>query len=140
MLLSARFLSNVASVNIFDWVQPIEFNEGDPVTVYLQLVDASLDKEVQGWKPVVAGRRYVPASGATLQVIVQNIDDAKTLTKVATQPFPTTDPSIWSFSIAATDQVAGTVSLTLVLTEGGTVRRGLIKAAIRVYPTDPGDC
>lgn len=141
MLLSARFLANVASVNVFDWVQFVELNTGDPVTVYLQLVDASVDTETQGWKPIVSGRRYMPASGATLQVILKNVDDAKTLTKVATQAFPTSDPSIWSFQIAATDvNVQGTVSLTLVLTEGAVIRRGLVKAAIRVYPVTPGDC
>lgn len=141
MLLSARFLTNVDSVNDFIWVQQVEMNAGDQVTVTMQLVDASLDKEVQGWKPIISGRRYVPASGAMLQVILQSIDDTQTLTKVATQPFPTTDPSLWSFTIGANDAVAqGTVSITLVLTEGSVVRRGLIKAAIRVYPVDPGDC
>ena len=44
------------------------------------------------------------------------------------------------FQIAAADAVKGTVSLTLVLTEGATIRRGLIKAGIRVYSTQPGDC
>lgn len=139
MLLQARFLDNVCSVNIFDWVQPVEFFEGDPVTVSLQLIDASLDTEAQGWKPTPAGRRYVPASGATLQVILKNISDAKTYTKTASQPYPTTDPSIWSFQVAATDAVKGTVSLTLVLTEGSVVRRGLVKAALRVRSATPGD-
>jgi hypothetical protein len=140
MLLSARFLANVSDVNNFDWIRQVEMNAGDPVTVYVQLVDASLDKSVQGWEPIISGRRYMPASGATLQVQLKNVDDTKTLNKIATQAFPTSDPSIWSFQIAATDDVQGTVSLTLVLTEGAVIRRGLIKAAIRVYPVTPGDC
>lgn len=140
MLLSARFLTDVASVNQFGYAQPLEFTQGDAVTVYVQLIDASQDRETAGWKPLVAGRRYMPAVGASLQVIIQNIDDAKVLTKNATQVFPTSDPSIWSFNISASDAVQGTVSLTLVLTEGGTIRRGLLKGGIRVYPTDPSDC
>jgi hypothetical protein len=102
-------------------------NEGDPVTVFVQLIDASLDK-------AVGGRRYMPASGATLQVVLMNIDTAKTYTKNASQPYPTSDPSIWSISIAAADLVRGTVNAQLVLTEGAVIRRGLLPAAIRVHP------
>jgi hypothetical protein len=82
----------------------------------------------------------MPAVGATLQVIVQNLDDAKTYTKTATQSFPTSDPSIWSFGISANDLITGTISLTLVLTEGSVVRRGLVKAGLRGYSTTPRDC
>jgi len=134
MLLSSRFLDNVSSVNSFDFVDKVEFFSGDQATVTLQLIDASLDKENAGFRPLTAGRRFVPASGATLQVILKNLDDAKTYTKVASQPFPTTDPSIWQFSISAADAVSGTVSLQLTLTEGAVIRRSLIKAALRVYP------
>ena len=140
MVLGARFLSNVGSVNDFLYVQNVEFSEGDPVVVYLQLVDTTLDRVETGWAPVLAGRRYMPASGASLQVILKNVDDAKTYTKIASQPFPTSDPSIWSFPVAASDAVKGTVSLTLVLTEGSSIRRGLVKAAFRVFSTTPGDC
>lgn len=141
MLLGARFMNDVASVNVFDWVQQVEMTEGDgPVTVTFQLIDKSVDREDLGWKPLAAGRRYVPASGATMQVILKNIADSKTLTKVATQPFPTTDPSIWQFQIAAADAVKGTVSLTIALTEGATVRRAMVPAAIRAYSNTPGDC
>lgn len=141
MLLRARFMNNVASVNQFDWVQQVEMSEGDgPVTVTFQLIDSSVDREDQGWKPNVAGRRYVPAAGATLQVVLKNIDDAKTLTKVASQAYPTTDPSVWSFQIASTDPVKGTISLALILTESAKVTRGLVPAAIRVYSNTPGDC
>lgn len=141
MLLGARFMNNVASVNAFDWVQQVDMTEGDgPVTVTFQLIDKSLDREDQGFKPTAAGRRYMPAAGATLQVILKNIADANTLTKVASQVFPTTDPSIWSFQIASADYVKGTVSMTLVLTEGAKVTRGPISAAIRVQSNSPGDC
>lgn len=130
MLLSARFLSGVASVNLYEVTHPLEMSAGDPVTVFLQLVDASLDRS--GDFP---GRRYVPAAGSTLQVVLVNVDGSKSITKNASQPYPTSDPSIWTFSIAASDAVRGTVTVQLVLTEGSVVRRGLLPAAIRVRPT-----
>ena len=137
MLLGARFLANVNSVNSFDVVDKVEFSEGDPVTVYFQLVDKSLDRAEDGWKPHSAGRRYIPASGASLQVVILNLDSDKTYTKTASQTYPTTDPSIWAFTISATDSVRGTPNLRLVLTEGSTVRRALLPGAVRVYPTLP---
>ena len=141
MLLGARFMNNVASVNAFDWALQTEMTEGSgPVTVYFQLVDKSLDRDDQGFRNFATGRRYMPASGATLQVILKNIADAATLTKVASQAFPTSDPSIWSFQIASSDLVKGTVSMTLVLTEGSKVTKALVPAGILVYSNSPGDC
>ncbi len=126
MLLSARWLQNVSTVNDWDFCDKVEFSEGDPVTVYLQLTDVSRDKPL--------GRRYVPEDDSTLQVTITNLDNAKAYAKTATQPYPTTDPSIWSFSISANDAVKGTPSIQLMLTEGAVVRRVLLKAAIRVAP------
>ena len=62
MLLSARMINNVGSVNAFEWAQEVEFTAGDTQDVYFQLVDASVDKATQGFKP--GGRRYAPAAGA----------------------------------------------------------------------------
>ncbi len=126
MLLSARWLTNVVDVNTWDYADKVEFNEGDPVSVYFQLNDLSKDKPL--------GKRYVPEAGATLQVTVTNLDDSKVYAKVATQVYSTTDASIWRFTISATDDITGTPSIQLQLTEGATVRRVLLKAAIRVHP------
>lgn len=133
MLLSARLLNNVQSVNAFDTVSAVEMASGDQVTVYLQLIDASLDRDN---KP--SGRRYVPASGALLSAVIQHLDDAKKLQKLAVQAFPTTDPSIWSFVINSTDtSVKGTVDLVLTLQEGNVVRNCRLQGAIRVTPVVP---
>jgi hypothetical protein len=134
MILSARFLTNAANVNSFDYSEFVEFVEGDTVTVYLQLVDSSKDLDRDGFKP--AGRRYVPVSGATLTVTVDNINDAKKVIRAASQPFAN-DPSIWSFQIMATDTVKGTANLRLTLTESGVVRKGFIQPAFRVWPATP---
>lgn len=129
MILSARFLNSVGSVNDYCYMQQVQFTEGDQLDVYLQLIDAAKMNTADGWKP--AGLRYMPAAGATLSVTVDNIDDAKKVTRAATQPFPL-DPSIWKFTVMATDVIRGTQNLKLSLSQGGVLTRGLVKAAVRV--------
>lgn len=132
-MLSARLLNAVQDVNHFDTVNAVEATEGDQVTVYLQLVDASLDRD-----KAPKGRRYIPASGAMLTVVVQHIDDAKKLVKPASMPFPTTDPSIWSFVVNSTDtSVRGTVDLVLTLQEGTVVRNARLQSAMRFQTVVP---
>lgn len=123
-------LSNVGSVNIFDYVDQTEATEGDVYRVYFQLIDATQDKALKGFKP--AGRRWAPAAGATLTATLNNIDDAKVLTRGAVQAFPTLDASIWYVQVLATDFVRGTVDIALVLNESGVLTRGVIKAAVSV--------
>lgn len=121
MILSARFLNSVGSVNDFAYVQQAQFVEGDQLDVYFQLTDLA--------KP--GNPRYMPAAGATLSVTVDNIDDAKKITRAAVQPF-VLDPSIWKLSIMAIDGIKGTKNLLLNLSEGGVLKHGLVKAALRV--------
>jgi hypothetical protein len=132
VLLSCRFLTDVGSVNSYDSVSQFKMGEGEAVTVYLQLIDASKDRADQGFNP--AGRRFVPASGATLQVILNNVDTAKTITKNATLAYSGLDHSIWRFDIASTDKVVGTVNLTLSLTESAKITKGIVLAGILSQP------
>jgi hypothetical protein len=129
MLLSARPLENVQTVNSYEIVDHLEFTEGDGPSLYFQLIDLTKDRSEQGFIP--AGRRYMPAAGATLQVIFDNLDDAKVTTKVAVQPF-VQDASIWRVDLMPTDPVIGTVRVKLVLTEGAAVKRATLDAALRV--------
>lgn len=129
MLLSVRPLNNVVGVNDFESVDHLEFTEGDGPSLYFQLIDLSKDRSEQGFLP--AGRRYMPATGATLQVTFDNLDDAKVTTKTATQPF-SGDPSIWRVDLMSTDPVSGTVRAKFALTEGVVVRRAVLDAALRV--------
>lgn len=129
MLLSARMLNAVANVNTFEYVSAVEFTEGDAPSIYFQLVDSSLDKLLRP-----TGRRYMPASGAVLQCVINNIgqfDPNKdtTITRFATQPFAG-DPSIWKLVLLPTDAVRGTCSIQLTLTEGSVVTRGLASNVI----------
>ena len=129
MLLSARILSNLTNVNSYDLGQAMTFTEGDTVTVYLQLIDLNKDT---GNKPL-SGRRYVPAAGATLSVVMKSNNSAKTITKVATAPFAT-DLSIWSFNLLPADLAKGTLSLQLTLTQSTVATYGRADAALLVEP------
>lgn len=129
MLLSARLLNNVTNVNSYDTGLQVQFTEGDQLTVYLQLIDLAKDPDARP----LTGRRYVPASGSTLQITLKSNDTAKTITKVASNPF-SGDLSIWSFPILSSDQIKGTWTLLLTLTEGAVQTRGRIEAGMLVQP------
>ena len=130
MLLSAQIL-NLYSVNSYEIAQSAFWTIGDTTSFYLRLVDASLDRPEQGFYP--AGRRYVPASGSTLQVKFNAITSTVASTKTAVQPFPTLDPSIWRVDITSTDKFVGSMDLILVLNEAGTIKNGRVPQAINVH-------
>ena len=133
MLLSVRPLENAVSVNNFEVVQSLRFREGDAPTISFMLIDAARDRPERGFSP--AGRRYIPAAGATLQVTLININDSHKVVRAATQPFPG-DLSIWALQLQPTDQLLGTVSMVLLLTETVNsqvvVTNGGLSAAISI--------
>lgn len=116
MLLSLRFLTDVSSVNSWESVSAVEIYSGDSQTLFFQLVDASLDRPEQGFRP--SGRRYMPPAGSTLRVTFVNLDDAKKVVRVASQPYAQ-DGSIWSIPILSTDPIKGTSTMNLELKEPG---------------------
>lgn len=131
MLLSARFLNDCQNVNSWEPAVQLSWTEGDALDIYFQLVDISLDRSDQGFSP--PGRRYVPNSGATVSVTIDNIDNAKKVVRLASQPFPQ-DGSVWKLSILATDLVKGTPQMRLALTEGTKVTRGVVKCSLKIHP------
>ena len=131
MYLSLRPLNAVANVNTFSYSNAFQFTEGDGPALYFQLVDLSLDMPSQGFSP--SGRRYCPATGATLQCVVNSLNNSNVVTRFATQPF-TNDSSIWMLQLQATDAVRGTADIQLVLTEGTKVTRGIGSRVILANP------
>jgi hypothetical protein len=129
MILSARFLNDVSNINSFQTVEVGQFTEGDSASVFFQLIDSTLDLANKGFNP--PGRRFIPATGATLQVIVDSIDDAKKITRSATNPF-LDDRSIWKLDFIASDKISGTANFQLVLTEGTIIKRGVVKSGMRI--------
>lgn len=132
MKLSARMLADVASVNSFEYVDVLEFTEGDLPALYFQLIDAALDKADKGFVP--GGRRYMPEVGATLTATLWSVDSSKTITRACSQPFLTRDASIWKLQLQTGDVVVGFRDLRLVLTEGAAVTNGTLRHAISVTP------
>jgi hypothetical protein len=131
MLLSARPLKDVQSVNSFRYANQLQFTEGDVLTVYFQLVDASLDRADEGFNP--AGRRYMPAAGAVLTVTVDSNNAAKKITRSATQPY-VQDPSIWALSVLSTDTIRGTLPLKVSLNEAGKITNALVNNFFMIGP------
>src|SRR5271156_2217004 len=116
MLLSFQPLEDVNSVNSFRRVDAWRLNQSTtPVSLFLQLVDISKDAGADYRWP---GMRYDPSSGALLQVNLQNINDARRIVRVATQPFPYQDPSIWELKLFPQDfRCLGSPDILMVLTE-----------------------
>lgn len=114
MLLSARILKDVCSVNSFEYDSQAQWTVGDSTYLYFQLIDSSLDTSLQGHSP--PGRRYVPADSSSLSVVLENIDDAKKITRSAVQPYAN-DGSIWRLTIYSTDVLRGAPQMRLTLTE-----------------------
>jgi len=133
MKLSARVLQDLSSVNVFRAVNDLSWTEGDTLTFYIQLIDASADTTAEGFNP--PGRRYCPAASATLSVVLESTDDTRQVTKTATQPYATLDSSIWAVSITSTDLIRGSPQMRLSLTQSAVVTRGLVKGAIKIYPS-----
>lgn len=134
MILGARILIDVANVNTFRYSQYLQFGEKQNESFYIQLLDTSRDTVSEGYKP--SGRRYIPAAGAALSVTIDNIDDARKITKVAVNPFPN-DLSIFRVDILAADNIrAGTANLNLSLVEGGLTFRGKVCNVLRISPHD----
>lgn len=129
MQLSFRLLEDVQNVNSMDAATEVSVASGDPQSVYLQLVDYGRLRS----DPESPSVRYVPAVGALLSVIFENLDVAKKVTKVAAQPFAT-DGSIWKVDLTSQDtaKLAGTVSMSFTLTEGTRVVTGRRMAALMV--------
>lgn len=133
MLLSARLLTDVASVNRYNYPAEgcVEFNEGDAPTIYFQLVDLSAHPD---GRP--RGRRYMPAAGATLSVTMLSIDDGSTVVVSASQPYAN-DTSIWAFSLTSVQTIPGTRAMKLALTESAVVTNGYVPQALVINPMSP---
>jgi hypothetical protein len=131
MLLSARVLKAVTDVNTFEATSQFEWTEGDTTVLYFNLIDSTLDMSQDGFDP--AGRRYCPPATSTLTVVLESIDDARKLTRAATQPFPG-DASIWSIQIFGTDKIRGTPQMRMTLVEPTRTIYGLLKNAIKIWP------
>jgi hypothetical protein len=133
MQLSARMLTDVNGVNSFEYANQVECVEGDGPLVSFQLIDVTVDRATDGFVP--GGRRYIPAVGATLSVVIDSLNDSTKITRSATQPFAT-DSSIWQVQLMSTDPIRGTATMRLTLTEGIKITRGNVFNSLMIQPKD----
>ncbi len=135
MVLSARVLEAVASVNVFTFAKAAQTSAGSNFSLFLQLTDIAQLIMTQGWMP--SGQRYCPPAGSILLVSVVAVDSNYQFQKVATQPFATLDASIWQVDFLPVDfPNGGTFSLRLQLTEPGPITKtGFVSLCLRVEPS-----
>lgn len=133
MNLSARMIENYVDANNYDVTPQLVMNSigvTPDVTydVYVQLVDLSKDKAIDGYSP--AGRRYIPPTGSNLQVVVRNINNAVQCGPLSM--VQTTDPSIWRVTLLGSYQIRGSVSLQFALSTGTKITTFLVQNVINV--------
>ena len=114
MLMGIRFLTDVGSVNNFEFIQQLEINAGDTQNIYFQLVDLAVDRADDYFNP--PGRRYMPALTSTLSVELLSVECQKQVIRSGVQPF-TQDGSIWMVPILSTDPIQGTIQMKVRLVE-----------------------
>lgn len=135
MKLGVRVLNSSSTLNNLMHLNQIEVSPGETVTVVMQLVDLTTVSESNR-----IGTRYIPASGATLSVVIQSNNSANVLTKAATQPFAE-DGSIWQFTLSASETAQiGAMDLLVTLTEGASIKKANGKQTLIADSSSPYQC
>ena len=154
MLLSAKPIVNWCDVNMYSFGNQWVVNEGDPITLYFQIIDTSQAIQgnnqgigiFSGITPVgtVAGLRYLVGIGASNQpykvtVTFPSLDSNQFLTVTATQADPN-DSSIWKVTLAPSMAIGGGNVLFTVY-EGTNIRRFSVLNMLDVlFPLSNGSC
>jgi len=142
MRLSAKVLKNVNNVNSWQNAAQAFMAEGQPNTLYLQLIDLDVSTAVDAEKspafPQMPMRYISQATALSASVDFQSIDDAAAFNIVGTQPFAD-DKSIWKFTLSAA-QVPNSGAIKVNVTEDGVVRSFVVKNAITVEFLEIGGC
>jgi hypothetical protein len=132
MRLALIALRNVSNVNAFDETFELRLNANTPSTVYMRLVDLDRPLTINlggavGYSPYTNPQaanpgngytRFIPATGSSMIVNLNQIDSNNVVQKVGAQPFSADDRSIWSIQILATDKVSFN-NMQAVLTMSG---------------------
>ncbi len=133
MLLSGTVLKNVQNVNSFERTTNVMVRQGNPTTLYIQLID--LEQTDSNGQSL----RYIPSSSASMTITLGSIDSTKGVSRLASQPYSSDDRSIWSLNILSTD-LFGQGNINFTLTEGATVRTATILNGIVIWATNSGIC
>lgn len=142
MRLSAKILKNVNNVNSWSYTSQAYMTEGQPNTLYLQLVDLNQVIGVLPEKSPVSPEnpiRYI-SQAVSLSVFVKfsSIDDDTEFEITGSQPF-SQDRSIWRFDLLST-QVPNSGYIQVRIMEDGVERKFNVKNAISVETIEIGSC
>lgn len=136
MRLGLVMLDNASVLNGLKYLNQVYISPGDTASVFFQIVD--LDSVNQN---NLIGNRYMPISGATMSMIIQSVNDRKTLVLTPTMAFPNDDRSIWTFSLTQYQtSIAAGVNLIATLTEGTKVTNILGKDVLYMNPPSSYSC
>lgn len=133
MLLGAIMLKSVQNVNSFQRNTQTVIRQGNPTTIYFQLVD--LEQTDTYGQPL----RYVPASGASITATINSINSANVVSRLASQPYSSDDRSIWSLNILSSDSPASG-NFDIQLSESGVVTTTSIANGVIIWSTNVGMC
>lgn len=106
-MLGFKFVENYYDINHFEVVETSTFTPTQDAYIFIQLVH-------------VNGLRYIPATGATVEVTFENIDTSHNVTRLAVGVNPE-DRSLWKVSILSTDKIANG-SMVVKLTESPSIK------------------
>jgi hypothetical protein len=128
MLDTAKLLTNVGSVNLYDVVDQVSLRQGNPDSVYLRLWQSDKDD------------RYIPATGASLTVNFLRSNSVgqtpvnQTVSVPATNPYAD-DRSIWRVDLTNL-QVNSIISgrIQFLLVENAVGKLFFVKEAIIKVP------
>lgn len=135
MRIAFKILDKVQNVNSFEEVNEIALQSGNPGTLFFRLVNLEESVCPDDGQSYL---RYIPATpGTSINVKFDNIDSTKQITRVASQPYPLDDRSIWSIPILATDKIAFD-SMTVELTIGSDTYTLRSLTTISSQPSDGG--
>jgi hypothetical protein len=132
MRISAKILKNVIDINHFSYANQFYMSgfegETEAASLYIQLIDLDQDS-----------LRYVPSTGATLNVIFPALGDNDVEITTTLQPF-VGDLSIWKIDVPANNEFISSGNVIFSLTESSQTKRFVIKNALIVQYADQGGC
>ena len=136
MRLGLVMLDPNSTLNNLKYLREVYVNQGDTPTILFQIID--LDTADQN---NLIGDRYIPATGATVQLTITSVNDANTLVLNASMAFPNDDRSVWTFSMTSnqTTKAAG-VNINAVLTQGQQVNNIVAKNVLFIGPPSTYCC
>lgn len=127
MYLGLKVLNSDAVLNNFEELNTVSIVRGADAKVVMRLV-----------QPAHKGLRYVPASGATFSITLQN-SDGTTLVKTPTQPFAD-DRSILQITLSEAETAALiSQGLNVEMNEGAEKTFAVLQSGLQVNSLT-GDC